>query len=60
METKIVPWYNMTYDQVKQNGLLQEVIEWVTIKLHPDKREDYIKYLCGMCGFPIGFDQGVM
>ena len=59
METKTVPWYGMTYAEVKNNGLLPQVIEWVNVKLHPSKREDYTKYLCGMFGFPLGFNEGV-
>lgn len=51
-----VPWEHMSYAEISQNKMMEQVTDWINDELLPEnKHEDYIKYLKAFCGFPSGF-----
>ena len=55
-KTEAVPWAFMSYKQICQANMLNQVKDWITDELKPlNKHEDYIKYLKDFCGFPSNF-----
>jgi len=50
-----LPWSMKKYQEVKDLGLMPQVLEHIENKLQGQKRADYIKYLVNMCDFPSNF-----
>lgn len=53
--SKTVPWYNKTYAEIVENGMLEQVKTHIRTELSEEQQIEYVKFLINMVKFPSNF-----